>query len=138
MEQNIIQQPQPKGLWLICATEAFERFSYYAMRALLILYFIYALKIQRPEAANLYGTFTSLVYLSGIIGGYVADKFIGQKQSIIYGALMIIAGQFLLGIEKIGIIYTALGLLIMGNGFFKISITTLVGTLYEKKDPRRR
>jgi hypothetical protein len=107
------------------------------MRALLILYFIYALKIERAEAANLYGSFTSLVYLSGLIGGYVADKFIGQKQAIIWGALMITAGQFLLGFENIGIIYSALGLLIMGNGFFKISISTLVGSLYQKNDPRR-
>ncbi len=137
MEQNIVQKTHPSGLWLICVTEAFERFSYYAMRALLILYFVYALKIDRANAANLYGTFTSLVYLSGIIGGYVADRFIGQKQSIIWGALMIIIGQFLLGFENIGIIYTALGFLIMGNGFFKISITTLVGTLYERQDPRR-
>ncbi len=137
MQQTIENQSQPKGLWLICATEAFERFSYYAMRALLILYFVYALKIDKSQASNLYGTFTSLVYLSGIIGGYVADRYIGQKQSIIWGALMIIAGQFLLGFENIGIIYTALGFLIMGNGFFKISITTLVGTLYEKQDPRR-
>ena len=137
MEQNIANQAHPKGLWLICVTEIFERFSYYAMRALLILYFVYALKIDRANAANLYGTFTSLVYLSGIIGGYVADKFIGQKQSVIWGALMIIVGQFMLGFENIGVIYTALGFLIMGNGFFKISITTLVGTLYERKDPRR-
>lgn len=135
--QESFKQKQPAGLWLICATEAFERFSYYAMRGLLILYFVYALKIDRSQASNLYGTFTSLVYLSGMIGGYVADRFIGQKLAIIYGALMIIAGQFLLGFENIGIIYSALGLLIMGNGFFKISITTLVGTLYEKKDPRR-
>lgn len=134
---NNIQERQPAGLWLICAAEAFERFSYYAMRALLILYFIYALKIDRAEAANLYGSFTSLVYLSGLIGGYVADKFIGQKQAIIWGALMITAGQFLLGFENIGIIYSALGLLIMGNGFFKISISTLVGSLYQKNDPRR-
>lgn len=137
MEQNVTSQSQPRGLWLICATEMFERFSYYAMRALLILYFVYALKIDRPNAANLYGTFTSLVYLSGIIGGYVADRYIGQKQSIIWGAVMIIIGQFMLGYENIGMIYTALGFLIMGNGFFKISITTLVGTLYEKQDPRR-
>lgn len=135
--QDTTKQTQPAGLWLICATEAFERFSYYAMRALLILYFVYALKIERSQASNLYGTFTSLVYLSGIVGGYVADRFIGQKQSIIWGALMIIIGQFLLGFENIGLIYTALGFLIMGNGFFKISITTLVGTLYEKQDPRR-
>jgi POT family proton-dependent oligopeptide transporter len=132
-----IQNKQPAGLWLICAAEAFERFSYYAMRALLILYFVYALKIERADAASLYGTFTGLVYLSGLIGGYVADKFIGQKLGIIYGALMIIIGQFLLGFENIGIIYAALGFLIMGNGFFKISVTTLVGSLYEKDDPRR-
>ncbi|MDR1124316.1 MAG: oligopeptide:H+ symporter, partial [Elusimicrobiota bacterium] len=135
MEQ--IQNKQPAGLWLICATEIFERFSYYGMRALLILYFVYALKMQRADASNLYGTFTSLVYLSGLIGGYVADKFCGQKQAIIYGSLMIIAGQFLLGFEGIGIIYTALGFLIMGNGFFKISASTLVGSLYEKGDARR-
>jgi POT family proton-dependent oligopeptide transporter len=135
MEQ--VQNKQPAGLWLICATEIFERFSYYGMRALLILYFVYALKMQRADASNLYGTFTSLVYLSGLIGGYVADKFCGQKQAIIYGSLMIIVGQFLLGFENIGMIYTALGFLIMGNGFFKISATTLVGSLYEKGDIRR-
>ena len=132
-----IQSKQPAGLWLICAAEAFERFSYYAMRALLILYFVFALKMERGDASSLYGTFTGLVYLSGLVGGYVADKFIGQKLGIIYGALMIIVGQFLLGFENVGIIYTALGFLIMGNGFFKISVTTLVGTLYEKNDPRR-
>jgi POT family proton-dependent oligopeptide transporter len=134
---NDITQKQPSGLWLICATEIFERFSYYAMRALLILYFVYALKMDRSSASNLYGTFTGLVYLSGIIGGYVADRFIGQKQAIIWGAIMIAVGQVLLGFENIGIIYTALGFVIMGNGFFKISATTLVGSLYEKNDPRR-
>ncbi|MDR0645769.1 MAG: peptide MFS transporter [Elusimicrobiota bacterium] len=135
MEQ--VQNKQPAGLWLICATEIFERFSYYGMRALLILYFIYALKMQRADASNLYGTFTSLVYLSGLIGGYVADKFCGQKQAIICGSIMIIIGQFLLGFENIGVIYSALGFLIMGNGFFKISATTLIGSLYEKGDLRR-
>ncbi len=134
---NNITQKQPAGLWLICTAEAFERFSYYAMRALLILYFVYALKMERSSAANLYGTFTGLVYLSGIVGGYVADKFIGQKQAIIWGAVMIAFGQLMLGFEHIGIIYTALGFIIMGNGFFKISVTTLVGSLYEKNDPRR-
>ncbi|ACC98475.1 Dipeptide/tripeptide permease [Elusimicrobium minutum Pei191] len=132
-----IQEKQPAGLWLICATEVFERFSYYAMRALLILYFVYALKIEKSAASNMYGTFISLVYLSGIIGGYVADKFIGQKLAIIAGAVMIAVGQFMLGFENIGMIYSALGLLIMGNGFFKISISTFVGSLYGKNDPRR-
>ncbi|MGB2579489.1 POT family proton-dependent oligopeptide transporter [Elusimicrobium simillimum] len=132
-----IKDKQPVGLWLICATEIFERFSYYAMRALLILYFVYALKMNRADASNLYGSFTSLVYLSGIVGGYVADRFIGQKLAIIWGAIMIAIGQFMLGFENIGMIYTALGFLIMGNGFFKISISTFVGSLYEKNDPRR-
>jgi POT family proton-dependent oligopeptide transporter len=107
------------------------------MRALLILYFVYALKMDRSDASNLYGSFTSLVYLSGIIGGYVSDKFLGQKQSVIWGALMIIIGQFMLGFENAGIIYIALGFLVMGNGFFKISVTTIVGSLYQKNDPRR-
>lgn len=134
---NNINTKQPAGLWLICVTEAFERFSYYAMRALLILYFVYALKMDKGAASNLYGSFTGLVYLSGIYGGYIADRITGQKGAIIAGALMIIVGQFLLGFESVGMIYTALGFLVMGNGFFKISVSTLVGSLYEKGDARR-
>ncbi len=127
----------PSGLWLICATEVFERFSYYAMRALLIFYFVYALKMSKADASGLYGTFTSLVYLSGIIGGYVSDRFLGQKSAIIWGCVMIAAGQFMLGVENLWVIYTALGLIMMGNGFFKINISTMVGALYDKHDPRK-
>ncbi|MDR1684251.1 MAG: oligopeptide:H+ symporter, partial [Elusimicrobiota bacterium] len=135
MEQ--IQQKQPVALWLLCLTEVFERFSYYGMRALLILYLVNALQMGRQDASNIYGSFTSLVYLSGLLGGYVADKYLGQKQSIIWGAVMIVVGQFLLGIESLAFMYTAMGFLIMGNGFFKISISTMVGSLYEKGDTRR-
>jgi POT family proton-dependent oligopeptide transporter len=134
---NQVQQRPPAGLWLICLTEIFERFSYYGMRGLLIFYLVYALKMDSSAAANIYGSFTSLVYLSGLLGGYVADRYLGQKQSIIWGAAMIAIGQFLLGVESMGFMYVAMGFLIMGNGFFKISISTMVGSLYEKGDPRR-
>jgi POT family proton-dependent oligopeptide transporter len=132
-----VQEKQPSGLWLICATEVFERFSYYGMRGLLVFYLLYALKMSNDAAYGIYGNFTSLVYLSGILGGYVADRYLGQKRAVIWGSLMIMAGQFLLGVENIGFMYAAMLFLILGNGFFKISISTLVGSLYKKGDARR-
>ncbi|MGB2578323.1 POT family proton-dependent oligopeptide transporter [Elusimicrobium simillimum] len=132
-----IQEKQPAGLYLLAATEMWERFSYYAMRGLFVLYLVNALGFAQDKASNLYGSFTSLIYLAPLAGGFIADKYWGQRKAIIVGALFIIAGQVVMGIKGISFAYVAMGLLIIGNGLFKPNISTIVGELYEKNDPRR-
>ncbi len=132
-----VKEKQPAGLYLLFATEMWERFSYYAMRGLFVLYLTQALGFASDKASNLYGTMTSLIYLSPILGGFIADKYWGQRKAIIVGAFFIIAGQFVMGLHGVSFMYTAMGLLVIGNGLFKPNISTIVGTLYEKNDTRR-
>ena len=131
------KQKQPAGLYLLFATEMWERFSYYSLRGLFVLYLIDSLAFTQPDAMKLYGKFTSLIYLSPLIGGYIADRWWGKRKAIIAGAILIAAGQFVMGIQSVAFMYTALGLIIMGNGLFKPNISSLVGELYQKNDPRR-
>lgn len=138
MNQSVtVSDKQPVALWLVFLTEMWERFSYYAMRGILILYMVYLLGLGKAEASNIYGTFTSLVYLSTLLGGFLADRYLGQRWAIIIGGLFIAAGQFCMGVPTVGMMYLAMGFIIMGNGFFKPNITAIVGQLYEKNDPRR-
>ena len=138
MSQNqVIQDKQPVALWLVFLTEMWERFSYYAMRSILILYMVYLLQMDKTGAANIYGTFTSLVYLSTLLGGFLADRYLGQRWSIILGSVLIASGMFVMSVPTMGMLQLAMGLLILGNGFFKPNVTAIVGQLYEKDDPRR-
>jgi POT family proton-dependent oligopeptide transporter len=114
-----------------------ERFSYYSIRGLFVLYLTQVLAFDTPRATNLYGTFTSLVYLSPLLGGYIADRFWGKNVSIIFGGILMAIGQFIMGLGSVGFVYTAMGFIILGNGFFKPNISSLLGDLYEKNDPRR-
>lgn len=135
----------PQGLYVLFATEMWERFSYYGMRAILALYLMKALLYSKELASQIYGTYTGLVYLTPLIGGYVADRYWGNRRSIIVGGLLMAAGQFFMflsstfyqshGITEI-LLYTALGLLIFGNGFFKPNISTMVGQLYPAGDKK--
>ena len=137
----------PKGLFLLFGTELWERFSYYAMRAILVLYLVDAVQgmgWNNTKALNLYGTFSMLVYLTPLIGGWLADNFIGQRRSIMIGGALMAAGQFTLGAPDAwvagaeeAVFYTGLGLLVIGNGMFKPNISTMVGDLYEDGDNRR-
>ncbi len=137
----------PKGLFLLFATEMWERFSYYGMRALLVLTVIALVDSDNPgfgwtnsEALKLYAWFTGLVYLTPLIGGWLADNFIGQRKAVIIGGLVMAAGQFTLASSIPGslpLFYTGLGLIIIGNGFFKANISTMVGDLYPAGDARR-
>ncbi len=136
-QDPVIQEKQPVALWLVFLTEMWERFSYYAMRSILILYMVYLLQMDKSGAANVYGTFTSLVYLSTLLGGFLADRYLGQRWSIILGSLLIIGGMFVMSIPTMGMLYLAMGLLILGNGFFKPNVTAIVGQLYGPNDPRR-
>lgn len=142
----------PKGLFLLFTTELWERFSYYAMRAILVLYLVDQVGKQgggglgwsQADALSLYGTFTALVYLTPLIGGWLADNFLGQRKAIYFGGALMAAGQFMLaaphawfpGVETT-LFYVGLGTLILGNGLFKPNISTMVGDLYEEGDHRR-
>ncbi|WP_068547317.1 peptide MFS transporter [Thalassotalea crassostreae] len=139
----------PKGLFLLFGTELWERFSYYAMRAILVLYLTsatteYGLGWTTGDAIQLYAYFTGLVYITPLIGGWLADNFIGQRKAIIIGGVLMALGQFALGTPHAWVsgnenlvFYIGLALLIAGNGLFKPNISTMVGDLYEEGDHRR-
>ncbi|MEJ1928907.1 peptide MFS transporter [Nostoc sp. NIES-2111] len=135
----------PPGLYLLFFTEMWERFSYYGMRGLLTLYLSKTIieggmGFTKADATLIYGWFTGLVYLTPIAGGWLADKYIGQRRSILIGGIIMMLGQFsLASTPTFGTQMTWLGLamLIIGNGFFKPNISTLVGRLYAQGDPRR-
>ncbi len=148
----------PKGLYVLFFTEMWERFSYYGMRAILALYMVKALIYDTAFTSSIYGYYTGLVYLTPLIGGYVADKYWGNRRSIIVGGILMAIGQFALAFS--GFLYDpanspsqpytsfmlnpqqiafiiGLFLLIVGNGFFKPNISTMVGQLYPEGDKRR-
>ena len=131
----------PKGLFYLFFAEMWERFSFYGMRALLTLYLIkdFYSHLQNSEeiAYGIYAAYGALVYLTPLIGGYLADKFIGYRKSIIFGGILMALGHFFMAFPTEFFFYGALGLLIMGNGFFKPNISTMVGSLYEDGDVRR-
>jgi POT family proton-dependent oligopeptide transporter len=133
------QKGHPKGLYVLFATEFWERFSYYGMRAIFVLFMTNKLLFDKAYASNIYGSYTGLVYLTPLIGGYVADRYWGNRKSIFIGGLMMALGQFILfACASIGeanglatsLLWTGLAFLIFGNGFFKPNISTMVGQLY--------
>jgi POT family proton-dependent oligopeptide transporter len=127
----------PRGLGLLFVTEMWERFSYYGMRAILVLYLVNALKWDTAHAANLYGTYTMLVYLTPVIGGYLADRFIGTRRSLVIGSLIISLGHFTMAVPGMTSFYLGLGFIIIGTGFFKSNVSTMVGQIYSNGDSRR-
>ncbi|WP_163933159.1 peptide MFS transporter [Paraferrimonas sp. SM1919] len=139
----------PKGLFLLFTTELWERFSYYAMRGILVFYLTAevsqsGLGWTAADALSLYGTFTALVYLTPLLGGWVADNYLGQRKTIMIGGALMAIGQFLIAAphswvpgHEITVFYLGLGSLILGNGLFKPNISTMVGDLYQEGDHRR-
>jgi len=134
----------PVGLYVLFFTEMWERFSYYGMRALLVLYLTSKTTDLNPgvgwsqgDALALYGWYTALVYIMSIPGGILADKFLGQKKSVILGAILLVIGHSVLAIEAMWAFYTGLGFIILGVGCLKPNISTMVGGLYKKGDVRR-
>ncbi len=134
----------PVGLYILFFTEMWERFSYYGMRAILVLYLVAEAGTGNPglgwtngDALSLYGTYTMLVYVASIPGGWIADKFLGQKQSVLVGGILLVAGHGILSIEQMWAFYTGLGLIIAGVGMLKPNISTMVGGLYKAGDIRR-
>ncbi len=130
----------PRGLYYLFGTEAMERFSYYGMRAILVLYLVAAttdggVGLTRENALSIYATYTGLVYLTPLIGGFLADKYLGARKAIFIGGLVMMFGEMLMMFPST--LYYGLAFLILGNGFFKPNISTIVGNLYEDNDPRR-
>ena len=146
MSETTVKTGHPKGLYVLFATEFWERFSYYGMRAIFVLFMTKYLFFNKGVASNIYGTYTGLVYLTPLIGGYVADRFWGNRKSIFVGGLLMSLGQFLLFIcastqqgssTSLMFLWAGLGFLIFGNGFFKPNISTMVGQLYPENDHRK-
>ena len=127
---------QPLGLAVIFFTEMWERFSYYGMRALLVLYLVNALGYQREDALEVYGIYTGLVYVTPLIGGWIADRWLGMRLAAVIGGIVMMLGHFAMAVPAL--LHVALGLLIVGNGFFKPNTSSMVGELYEGVDDPRR
>ncbi len=127
----------PIGLYVLFFTEMWERFSYYGMRALLILYMVKYYKWAQDDASTVYKWYSSLVYLTPILGGFLADRYLGNKKAVIIGAILMSIGHFLMAFEPYAAFYSALVFLILGNGMFKPNMSTQVGRLYAPNDPRR-
>ena len=127
----------PRGLGLLFVTEMWERFSYYGMRALLVLYLVNALRWETARAASLYGTYTMLVYLTPLLGGVLADRFLGTRHGLVLGGAVIAAGHFALALPGMTAFYAGLALIVAGTGLFKPNASTMVGQLYRAGDARR-
>jgi POT family proton-dependent oligopeptide transporter len=137
--ENNAQKGHPTGLWYLFGTEMWERFGYYLMLGIFSLYMIDGwnnggMGFDAGKKSDIYGTYLGLVYLTPFIGGLLADRILGYRRSIIMGGLMMSAGYFCLSIHNETAFYVALMLIILGNGFFKPNISTLVGNLYSADD----
>lgn len=133
-----LKQNHPKGLYLLFFVEMWERFSYYGMRALLVLYMVQQLLYSNEKAGNIYGFYTGFVYLTPILGGYIADKIIGQRRCITIGASLMCLGLFMLSSGQEVLFLPSLFIMVIANGFFKSNISSVLGILYgnnnDKKD----
>jgi POT family proton-dependent oligopeptide transporter len=128
----------PVGLYTLFFAEMWERFSYYGMRSLLVFYMIKGfLGYNDAKAYGVYGAYTALVYATPFIGGIIADRILGRRQAVVLGGVLMAAGHLLMGVESSTPFYVALALLVVGNGFFKPNISTIVGSLYPPVSERR-
>ncbi|MGB4958222.1 MAG: peptide MFS transporter [Saprospiraceae bacterium] len=137
----------PKGLWVLFGTEMWERFNFYGMRTLLTLFIVHALMMSEEQSSIIYGGFLGLCYLTPMLGGFISDRFLGNRYCIMIGGLMMAVGQFLLftSASTFGtnlelaktLLYVALGIIIFGNGFFKPNISSMVTNLYPKEEKNK-
>ncbi|HEV3384334.1 MAG TPA: oligopeptide:H+ symporter, partial [Gemmata sp.] len=138
------RKAHPRALFMLFMVELWERFSYYGMRAILVLYLTDltmkgGFEIPKKLAYGIYAAYGALVYLTPLLGGALADKILGFRKSIIWGAILMAAGQFTLSTSTGNtlLLYAGLALLVVGNGFFKPNISSLIGKFYPQGDPRR-
>ncbi|MBA3683416.1 MAG: peptide MFS transporter [Bacteroidetes bacterium] len=144
MEQSTAQKGHPKGLWVLFGTEMWERFNFYGMRAILTLFMVNSLMMKEADSSLIYGGFLGLCYLTPMLGGFVADRFFGNRNCIMLGGIMMAIGQMILfGSATVfdgnldlakTLLWVALTIIIFGNGFFKPNISSMVGSLYPKQE----
>ncbi|WP_293874006.1 peptide MFS transporter [Flavobacterium sp.] len=144
MSETAVKTGHPKGLWVLFGTEMWERFNFYGMRAILTLFLVNSLLMKEEDASLIYGGFLGLCYLTPMLGGFISDRFFGNRNCILLGGLMMATGQFLLFFSASifgtnislanTLMWTALGIIIFGNGFFKPNISSMVGSLYPKQE----
>ena len=135
----------PRGLYVLFFAEMWERFSYYGMRALLIFYLVQHWMFSDEESSIIYGAYTALVYITPVLGGYLADRYLGQRKAVLYGAVLLTIGHCLMAVEGEGgqqswamdWFWLALSFIIVGSGFLKANISVIVGQLYPRTDLRR-
>jgi POT family proton-dependent oligopeptide transporter len=135
----------PKGLYMLFFAEMWERFSYYGMRALLIFYLTQHWLFNDSKSNLIYGAYTSLVYITPVLGGYLADRYLGQRRAVLFGGILLAIGHSLMAVEGVGgqddptinVFWAALAFIIVGSGFLKANISVMVGQLYSLTDIRR-
>lgn len=151
MTDTIVEEKKakghPKGLWVLFGTEMWERFNFYGMRAILTLFLVNSLAMKEEEASIIYGAFLSLCYLTPMLGGFISDRFLGNRNCILIGGLMMATGQLILFYSANvfttnvsfaqTLVWIAMGIIIFGNGFFKPNISSMVGSLYPKQEKSR-
>lgn len=147
MSAETAKSKHPKGLWVLFGTEMWERFNFYGMRALLTLFIVNSLLLKEEEASLIYGGFLGLCYLTPMLGGFIADRFLGNRNCILLGGSLMAVGQlFLFSSASIfssnlelakTLMWVALGIIIFGNGFFKPNISSMVGSLYPKQEKNK-
>jgi POT family proton-dependent oligopeptide transporter len=128
---------QPKGLYPLCFTELWERFGFYVVQTILVLYMSHQLGYSDTFSYLLYGAFSSLLYLTPVIGGYVADRILGFRQSIVIGGVLFFIGYAVMAIPITEVFFLGLSIVIVANGLFKPNVSSIVGDLYGRDDPRR-
>lgn len=136
MTEKAIAQ-QPRQLYLLFFAEMWERFSFYGMKALLIAYMVTELKFDEPKSYGILGAYSALVYTMPMLGGMLADRFLGYRRAVIYGGILMTIGHLVMALPEEWSFFYGMAFIICGNGFFKPNISSLVGTLYEENDPRR-
>ena len=132
--ENLSKLGHPKGLYLLFLVEMWERFSFYGMRALIVLYMVQHLMFSTEKAGNIYGLYTGLIYLTPLLGGYLADRFFGQRKCITTGAILMSIGLFMLASGNNNLFFIALFFMIAANRFFKSNISSVLGLLYGDDD----
>jgi POT family proton-dependent oligopeptide transporter len=144
MSETTVKTGHPKGLWVLFGTEMWERFNFYGMRAILTLFMVNSLMMKEEEASIIYGGFLGLCYLTPMLGGFISDRFFGNRNCIMIGGAMMAIGQMMLFFSasvfstNLGLantlMWSALGIIVFGNGFFKPNISSMVGSLYPKQE----
>ncbi|MFO0321356.1 MAG: peptide MFS transporter, partial [Bacteroidota bacterium] len=147
MEQAIAQKGHPKGLWVLFGTEMWERFNFYGMRAILTLFMVNSLLLKEADSSLIYGGFLGLCYLTPMLGGFISDRFFGNRNCILLGGIMMAIGQLTLFASASvfdsslefskTLLWIALTIIIFGNGFFKPNISSMVGSLYPKQEKNK-